>query len=588
MILTVGPGTPAATVDLTVEPKAPTVSRRLQDSSDESSSSSSSSEEDEDDEEEEAPDPSRSRSGSSSASDISTSPKRTLSNRMKPQEEDPSKHAMDLETSSGEEEEQGEVVEEKADIEDAKEERKATTNDETEQAGKNVQGPGDEELMSQSNVEMQQAKTNEAKKADLDNEAHDKKVEPLTDRERFFLETDRAEEHRMQFSEESNEEDNGEDDDESQGPPGGLVETTSEDGEDEIDDEDEEMAEFGDMDAEWFALEQGEDSEEDNSEDDSDDDADARIIIRRRIIERSASPSGRNRNGNNVRTMKPSLRHGGCINTAAWLDSGWRLSTVSSEYYCTSYNANYGDYDMGDSSTIHTMSSDDCPTQLVTSGDDRLVKFWDVRHAMGSSNPLPWGRNTHCPFTYTANCDEADSPGYKHQWREFYQKQQPVEPSQMFGNVLPLATLQTGHRGNVFHVTPMWQQPGKVVTCGADGYLRLGDMEASSGGDTTRSSIVVSPEYTDDADHLMTGLFSLRPGMCFSHHFLNSNVGLLCSERGLRKFDLRLPPGQQERKAVMGRSSALCKACAIWTVSSASSVEEVDSTYVFGKRSCVR
>lgn len=202
---------------------------------------------------------------------------------------------------------------------------------------------------------------------------------------------------------------------------------------------------------------------------------------------------------------------------------------------------------------------------------------------MGSSNPLPWGRNTHCPFAYSSDCDEAESAGYKNQWREYYRKQKPVEPWQMFGNVLPLASLQTGHTKNVFHVTPLWQQPGKVATCAADGFLRLGDIEASSGGDSARSSIVLSPEYfNDDTDRMLSGLFSLRPGMCFSHQFLNANVGLLCSERGLRKFDVRLPPRQQERRALMGGSS-LCKACAVWTVNSASSVEEVDSTYVFGK-----
>jgi hypothetical protein len=592
MILTVGPGTPAAVADLTVEPRSP-VARRLLDepadgSSSSSSSSSSSEEEEEEAEEPKTPNATHSRSGSSASS--TSSPKRTLSDRMKPQEET-RKHDMNLSSTSGEEEGTEEEAEAEEKIEAAEEEK--TSNVPEGQSPEEGKESGDEEMMGYSDVEAELTKQEEDKETDEANEKDAEMPRPLTDRERFFLEINEAEEHRMQFSEESNDEENEEalDEDEHQRPPGGLVETTDEDGEDDLEDDDEEMADFREMAAEWFAMEQAQeeedaeesDDEEEEEEDSEDEDtAAARIIIRRRLIERSVSPT-RNRNGNNQRTMKPALRHGGCINTAAWLQAGWRLSTVASDHCSTSYNANHGDFDLGDSTTIRAISSDDCPTQLVTSGDDRLVKFWDVRHAMGSANPLPWGRNTHCPFAYTPECEDVDGVGYKYKWKELYRKQKAVKPWQIFGNVLPLATLQTGHRANVFHVTPMWQQPGKIATCGADGYLRMGDIEVSSGGDSTRSSIVISPEYFDDTDHIMSGLFGIRPGMCFSHHFLNANVGLLCSERGLRKFDTRLPPRQQERRALLGGSSTLCKACAVWTVSSASSVEEVDSTYVFGE-----
>lgn len=33
--------------------------------------------------------------------------------------------------------------------------------------------------------------------------------------------------------------------------------------------------------------------------------------------------------------------------------------------------------------------SRECPTQFITSGDDRLVKFWDVSVVMGSASSLP-------------------------------------------------------------------------------------------------------------------------------------------------------------------------------------------------------
>jgi len=676
MILTCGPGTPAAIVDLTVDPTpVPTPPAAAESQEEDGSSSSSSSEEepssdDPDDfddtvmereedspnnninEEEEVDPPAIRRPPSeSSASSTSTSPKRTLSDRMKIPEEDSSAaavaaaaaaiaaatnplpqqppprqpHDMNLDTTSGDDgDEEEDNTKDSQNSKGGKQEEKALATEKD--SGREMPGYSDVEKEFREKAEREQAgsrKVADGKKGrpiekaseeeeeekegggmhdeEREEEALLEELEQLTDRERFFLALSQAEENRMQFSSDESVDDDDDDDDSDNNEAGegnpsqarirqGVSTSTDEedgvdeDGEDDEDDDDEEMADFREMAAEWFAMEEAEaDDDDDEDDDDSDDgddedDAAARIIIRRRFLRRSPSPGRRSdRTNNSENAMKPSLRHGGCINTAAWMQAGWRLSTVSSHDCSSSYNAN--SFFQGDH--LHAILSDDCPTQLVTSGDDRLVKFWDVRHAMGSCNPLPWGRNTHNPFAYTP--EDEDDPGYRARWSEFYHKQKPVEPWQVFGNVIPLATLNTGHRANVFHVTPLWQQPGKVATCGADGYLRLGDVEASSGGDSNSSSIIISPEYFDDgADHMMRSLFSLRTSMAFSHHFLNSSVGLLCSQSGLRKFDIRLPPRQQERRAVLGGNN-VCKACAVWTVASADSVEEVDSTYIFGE-----
>ncbi len=251
----------------------------------------------------------------------------------------------------------------------------------------------------------------------------------------------------------------------------------------------------------------------------------------------------------------PSMRHGGCINTAAWLSCGWRISTN------------------GDSR--EALTTEECPTQLVTSGDDLLVKFWDVSHAMGISPPLSGGYATICPFSSPNVSHGQDSTQSK--WKRYYSG---IHSDILAGSVVPLVTLSTGHSNNVFHVTPLYGHPGKVATCAADGFLRLADLE------TGISRVVVSPEYEDDIGGLFRGgLMSLRPGMCFSHHFLSQKTGLLCSERGLRPFDLRLPPREQSTRSLLGGSYRGCKSCAIWSKSqSTSSLEESDSAYVFGKK----
>jgi len=240
----------------------------------------------------------------------------------------------------------------------------------------------------------------------------------------------------------------------------------------------------------------------------------------------------------------PSIRHGGCINTSTWLTSPWRLSSCGR-----------------DIDSIITQHTQDCPTQLITSGDDRMVKFWDLRQAMGMSNLLPGGKNTVCPFSTEVPL----TPPIK-EWKNYFFNSSAF----MSGSVIPLATLATGHRGNVFHVTPLDHDPGKVVTCGADGYLRCSDLLSQS------SSIVISPEYDRHDQNLFLspgGLFSLRPGMCFSHHFVDTHNGLLCSERGLRRFDIRINPREQQSTSLL--SSGTCKACAVW------SRDSINSSYVF-------
>jgi hypothetical protein len=251
-----------------------------------------------------------------------------------------------------------------------------------------------------------------------------------------------------------------------------------------------------------------------------------------------------------------SLHHGGCINTAAWLTSPWRVSTTT----CNNGSRHHDD-------EYTTLPSDDCPTQLITSGDDRKVKFWDVRHAMGTSNPLAGGKNTVCPFS-----SEVPHEPPIDAWKDFHSKSVVA----LSGSVVPLAAVYTRHRGNVFHVTPLDHEPGKVVTCGADGFLRCSDVTSQT------STIIISPEYGDADDNSM----SLRPGMCFSHHFVDANTGLLCSERGLRRFDIRVNPREQQMRSVL--SSDTCKACAVWSKGSE------ESAYVFGtfvvsfENACVR
>ena len=285
---------------------------------------------------------------------------------------------------------------------------------------------------------------------------------------------------------------------------------------------------------------------------------------------------------------KSSMQHGGCINTAAWLTCPWRLSLArhSSEtrnystndfIFSSSYSSNNVDQDVA-----HAIPSEETPTQLLTSGDDRLVKFWDVSISMGNASPLP-GPTTVCPYSSTLPCEPIKA-SVARQWKKQVQK-----GSTLSGMVHPLVTLQTGHRGNVFHATPIPNRPGKVVTCAADGYLHLLDVELQSTiSESSRAhTIIISPEHGNNGQVSRERLLSRGGSMCFSHNFLDENSGLLCSERGLQRFDLRLPPQSQSSHSVLGRDYGTCKSCAVLTTASGPYVvgnnDVKESTYIFGK-----
>eukprot|EP00804_Cyclotella_cryptica_P015735 CCRYP_013390-RA/>CCRYP_013390-RA protein AED:0.06 eAED:0.06 QI:92/1/1/1/1/1/7/170/1345 len=322
------------------------------------------------------------------------------------------------------------------------------------------------------------------------------------------------------------------------------------------------------------------------------------------------------------REVARSMKHGGCINTACWLDCGWRISTVSHEdahpydrfynnVYTTSHSHSSNDSQWApswqrssynDGLAVLTSPSE-YPTQLITSGDDHLVKFWDVYQSMGSTSPLPGGSSTINPFS-SPRVPMGASSELITRWREHVNKNDDdsdewssIHKQRRYlpGIVHPLLTLSTGHRGNVFHATPVPYTPGKVLTCAADGYLRLTDVEINAtsspaalqrGRSASTSSasivgeastIIISPEYRSENGESETS-FQFRDSlMCFSHHFLTSNVGLVCSERGLLHFDLRLPPSSQKRGSLVEELSATCKSCCVLSKHN----EESDSAYVF-------
>ena len=293
-----------------------------------------------------------------------------------------------------------------------------------------------------------------------------------------------------------------------------------------------------------------------------------------------------------------SMKHGGCINTASWLDCGWRISTASSH---SSINNNY---------TVMPVSSTEYPTQLLTSGDDTLVKFWDVSQSMGSTSPLPGGSATYTPFSSPKMPMYADDE-LVDTWRGVRRVKCELSSSTINnrrnclpGTVQPLLTLNTGHLANIFHATPVPNSPGKIVSCGADGFLRLHDVVVQGMSPTTThvtsnvgiesSSIIVSPQDDDESRLFYRGRSS---SMCFSHHFLSSYVGLVCSERGLLHFDIRLPPRSQNMHSIIPELSKTCKACYPWRIgwsmldddnNRVGNVVELESAYVFagGTKDC--
>jgi hypothetical protein len=253
----------------------------------------------------------------------------------------------------------------------------------------------------------------------------------------------------------------------------------------------------------------------------------------------------------------PSIRHGGCINTACWLngtDCPWRLSTSSESSPHVS---------------VYGVASYETSTQIMTSSDDRLIKVWDVSHAMGTASPLPGGWDTLAPFALGVDPADIGTPERHASWRRYYRQynRHGNNSYNMAGSVRLLASVSSGHQSNVFHATPLGNAPGQVLTCGADGYLRITDLHREV------SAAVVHP-YAIDADGAWEHLGSGIGGMAYSHLSLTAQTGLLCSERGLHRFDLRLSPSEQSRRSLMpsrdGRGSdsdsvVPCKTCVIWS-----------------------
>lgn len=363
---------------------------------------------------------------------------------------------------------------------------------------------------------------------------------------------------------------------------------------------------------------------------------------RRRQILRSSASSPSHSSSNNVnestndnilphREVGRSMKHGGCINTACWLDVDWRISTVShedsgndyflrdggfitsssfssnSEYYFppsrSSRKSDYGKY-------VSPTSSTEFPTQICTSGDDHLVKFWDVAASMGSISPLPDGSATVTPFSSPWQPTKASSElvsRWKNHGDGYFSSSDEEQSTRhhqrhLPGIVHPLLTLTTGHRGNVFHVTPIPFSPGKIATCAADGFLRLTDVEVHStpssplvnraransttstssntGGDS--SAVIISPEYSSENGESESAFrFLQSEKMCFSHTFLNANEGLVCSERGLLHFDLRLPARSQKRGSLIEELRKTCKSCAPWRLGEDNDEYQLESAYVF-------
>jgi hypothetical protein len=248
----------------------------------------------------------------------------------------------------------------------------------------------------------------------------------------------------------------------------------------------------------------------------------------------SASSTSESRRDGQSSSFRTSMSHTGCINTAAWLDCPWRLST---QLFSNSSNF-----------SPKVKESLECPTQIITSGDDTMINFWDCSRAMGSDSPVPC-RSTRCPFAYSATIPE--NSVQCEQWKRKYSSAHKAP-----GHVECLASLRTGHRGNVFHVTPLHRVPGQVLTCAADGLVNLCSLETES----------------------VSTVLALN-AMCFSVQMLDLNVGLVCGESGLHRFDLRVPQVSQPSNSLLKKKET-CKACAVYSTANAES-----SSYVFGKTS---
>lgn len=84
---------------------------------------------------------------------------------------------------------------------------------------------------------------------------------------------------------------------------------------------------------------------------------------------------------------------------------------------------------------------------------------------MGTDNPLPGGWNTFCPFADAAADGGDETPDMSKVVEEWNSSNinKGKQQQELQGSVVNIATLSTGHRGNVFHVTPCYEA-GKVLT----------------------------------------------------------------------------------------------------------------------------
>jgi hypothetical protein len=195
----------------------------------------------------------------------------------------------------------------------------------------------------------------------------------------------------------------------------------------------------------------------------------------------------------------------------------------------------------------------------------------------GWNTRLPFGKNHRDP---AAAAEDTAAAGWRERWHD-----EALSHSRPHGTVVNVASLPTGHRGNVFHATPLKSDAGNLLTCGADGCLRMCNMVAET------SSVVFNLGGDDD-----DGTSFLFSPMAFSHLTLSAHTGLLCSEIGLHAFDVRLSPREQPRATLLRMASLggnaestpvrhrrACKACALWNPhgSDFDGTTELDSYYVF-------
>jgi len=289
----------------------------------------------------------------------------------------------------------------------------------------------------------------------------------------------------------------------------------------------------------------------------------------------SSSHNDLQTSSSSTRHWSTSMKHEGCINTATWLDCPWRLSLLQTDsndehldglIMSSSHSSNSSvpimnnQQDYLETSLAHPIPSIECTTQMLTSGDDRIVKIWDVSPAMSISPPL-FGRTTTCPFS-SPPMEDVIPFDVVNEWKTKHDRGALVS-----GHIKHLASLNTGHRGNVFHAIPVPNRPGSFLTCSADGCLNLSNIETQAIGSASISPSVVVMDVAEEG--------SYRSSMCFSHHLLDDNTGLLCSEKGLHLFDLRLSPQSQSRRSLLPNLGEPCKTCAIYSTSGS------DSTYVF-------